>query len=357
MKAFHKIFTCCLLGASVLSLPMQATHDLYADEFQTSEVVFQTNTTYVLSAEIYVNENFVYLKHLTKQVILNIQDATILICKKPLSSKPTILKREYLMQLLKASGISDETFCCLEIPDEIKIYATENSRQESISTNQINNSLEKQITEIDQFQIIELTTAEVKRVLQKYEPQIALVPANNKLTWRVKNAQNYQLKVLPGIIIRANSVSVKMALYNKNMLLDTQSFNFKADVFIKALVAERAIEKGVMLEKNDFCMRTVPYSNYALNAVRDIEELMGKELLKSIKVGDIVEPSNISAPHLVDKGARVTVTIKDVGYSIKTNGIAQEMGRLGEQVPIIMKSTNLKINCTVTGKNEVIVLQ
>lgn len=317
------------------------------------------DASFSLSESVSVTDSLVRLKHLTTHQFSNSAYAELLICKKPIKDRPVTLTKSYLENLFKTNGIDEKTMYLMEIPKEIVISCGEVAFDKKNKVFAAKASLKKDtektetIIEIDSSEILLVVSSYIDSQLRKNDPQISIYQPTSNSNWKVAVPEDYDLKVLPGAVIRANNVSIKLGVYHKGDLVEAKLFNFKADIFVKSLAAENNFEKGKVIKKGDFTLKLVPYSLDAMCAVRDEKSLIGYELQKSIRVGETVEASELNTPVLINRGAVVNIVIKEKGFSIRAVGVAQETGRIGDQIQVSMKSMNTKLNCTVTGENTV----
>lgn len=317
------------------------------------------DASFSLSEAVSVTDSFVRLKHLTSHQFSNANYGEFLICRKPLKDRPVTLTKSYLENLFKTSGIDEKTLYLMEIPKEITVTCGEvafdkKNRVFASKASLIKESAKSEVlVEIDSSEILLVVSSYIDSQLRKNDPQISIYHPTSNSNWKVAVPEDYDLKVLPGAVIRANNVTAKIGVYHKGALVDAKLFNFKADIFVKAFAAENNFEKGKVLNKGDFSLKLVPYSLNAMSAVRDEKSLVGFELQKSIRAGETVEASELNTPILINRGAVVNIVIKEKGYSIRAVGVAQEMGRIGDQIQVTMKNINSKLNCTVTGENTV----
>lgn len=331
---------------------------------QGSEKLFkEEDGDFSLLAEVSTVESFVRLKHLTERVFTNSAYKEMLICKRPLKDKPITLTKEYLTKLFKSNGMDDKTLFLMDIPAEVKISYGEMSSDaaETKLTSIVNgkqvSAKKESLTEIDSSEILLRVSNVIDHQLRKYDPQISIYQSQGSSNWKVKVPEDYDLKILPGMIIKANSVMVKVGVYHKNVMVDAKMFNFKADIYIKTFAADVNLDKGKIINKDDFSMQLVPYSIDALNYIREEKSLIGFETQKSIKAGEGLESKDVNTPLLISRGASVNIVVKNNGFSIRAVGIAQESGRLGDQISVLIRSTDSKIKCNVIGENTVDIIQ
>lgn len=352
----YKFVYAILIALLMLGLLVSA----FGEDEKFSENKFKAeDANFSLSESVSVTDNLVRLKHLTTHQFSNSTYAEMLICRKPPIDRPVTLTKSYLEKLFKSNGMDEKILYLMEIPKEITVacgaVAFDKKNKVFASKASLTKESEKAgtIIEIDSSEILLVVSSCVEGQLRKNDPQISIYHPTSNSNWQVAVPEDYDLKVLPGVIIRSNNVTAKIGVYHKGALIDAKLFNFKADIFVKSFAAENNFEKGKVIKKGDFTLKLVPYSLDAMCAVRDEKSLIGFELQKSIRVGETVEASELNTPILINRGAAVNIVIKEKGYSIRAVGVAQETGRIGDQIQVSMKSTNTKLNCTVTGENTV----
>lgn len=327
------------------------------------QVFTEEDSSFSLLADVKVADNFVRLKHLTDKEISNMGYRELLICKRPLKDKPLTLTKSYLKALFKTNGMDEKTMYLMDIPEEVKISYMSPSNVSApnlpIASTNSNSEVVKSepLTEIDISEILLRVSNAIDTQLRKSDPQVSIYMPQSRSYWKLKVPEDYDLKILPGLMIKSNSVTAKIGVYYKEALVDAKVFNFKADIYIKSLAANGNFDKGHEVKKGDFTMQLVPYSIDANNYISDEKSLVGLVLKKNIKVGDGLEDSDVESPVIVQRGASVNIIVKDEGYSIRANGIAQEAGRIGDQVVVLMKNNDVKIKCTVTGENAVSIIK
>ena len=337
-----------------------------ANDEQVKDVLFkEEDASFTLLSEVKTSENFVRLKDLTEHVIENAGYREMLICKRPLKDKPLTLTKEYLERLFKTNGMDEKTFFLMDIPPEVRVFCsekiTDNKNKSTPSVRQGPTEIAKvevePFTEIDSSEILLRLSNYIEQQLKKNDPQISLYQPHSNSNWKVKVPEDYDLKIMPGIIIKSNSVIAKIGVYNNNVLVDIKSFTFRADIFIKALVADTNLDKGQVINKGSFSLQLVPYSIDAMNYIRDEKALLGLEVQRNIKAGEGLEGKDLNTPILIKRGASVNIVVKEEGFSIRTVGVALAGGRIGDQIQVSMKNTEGKLNCTITGDNTVDIIR
>lgn len=83
------------------------------------------------------------------------------------------------------------------------------------------------------------------------------------------------------------------------------------------------------------------------------EQAVGLETSRRLRAGQVVNPSNLSAPPLIEKGNEVIVIASKNGFSASTKGVALEDGAKGQQIDVENPSSGKVIRAVVTGLNQV----
>ncbi|HHF2888102.1 TPA: flagellar basal body P-ring formation chaperone FlgA [Vibrio diabolicus] len=82
-------------------------------------------------------------------------------------------------------------------------------------------------------------------------------------------------------------------------------------------------------------------------------QAIGLETSRRLRAGQVVNPSNLSAPPLIEKGNEVIVIASKNGFSASTKGVALEDGAKGQQIEVENLSSGKVIRAVVTGLNQV----
>jgi flagella basal body P-ring formation protein FlgA len=102
---------------------------------------------------------------------------------------------------------------------------------------------------------------------------------------------------------------------------------------------ERVKQSSIRLEKRDISKLDAPYTELA--------ELIGKETLKTINAGTVLEHDFIGLPSIVHKGEMVTIVARRGTMRLTTKGLSRENGRKGEMIRVKNISSNKMVYCRV----------
>ncbi|UUM32285.1 flagellar basal body P-ring formation chaperone FlgA [Vibrio japonicus] len=104
-------------------------------------------------------------------------------------------------------------------------------------------------------------------------------------------------------------------------------------------VANLKLESRTLTRQEDF------YTN--------LTDATGLETTRRIRAGQIVNPNNLSAPPLIEKGNEVVIVASKAGFTATTKGVALEDGKKNQQIDVRNSASDKVIKAVVTGRNRV----
>ncbi|MDN4503177.1 flagellar basal body P-ring formation chaperone FlgA [Alteromonadaceae bacterium BrNp21-10] len=144
------------------------------------------------------------------------------------------------------------------------------------------------------------------------------------------------------VTVKASCESSDWFLYFVVRVEETQSVVVSVNALSPgALISDEDI-KVVNLDKN-----LLRYSTYS-----DSSDVVGAKVKRRLQSGQPLKPSQIC---YVCKGDAITIIAKSSGLNIKTAGIAQQDGNIGDQIRVQNGSSKRSINATIESANEVVV--
>lgn len=150
------------------------------------------------------------------------------------------------------------------------------------------------------------------------------------------NPTNIERVELQGTLLQYSNFVVA---YKNSSQTHTQEIQLKVDVKQKLPVANHRLISGEILEASDFDWRWVPIVVGREHPVKDIENLAGKTLRKTLLAGEPVFSSAISSPFLVTAGENVEMIYEEHGIKIVMGCEARQNGSKGEDIKIYCKET------------------
>ncbi len=126
----------------------------------------------------------------------------------------------------------------------------------------------------------------------------------------------------------------------------------KAELNLEVVVANALIQRDEELTPNALRLerRTLSRSQEFFSS---ITQATGKQASRRIRSGQLINPSSLSAPHLVEKGNQVVIIASKGGFTAKTKGVAREDGVKGQQIDIQNSTSGKNIKAVVIGLNKV----
>lgn len=113
-------------------------------------------------------------------------------------------------------------------------------------------------------------------------------------------------------------------------------------------VSRGSIIRADQVEYRDFRSERVP-----AGAVRDINDVIGKEVMRPANPNEPLMFRDLSNPILVRRGSLVLIRLVTANMSLTARGKAMENGSLGDVIRVVNQSSNKNIQVEVVGENEV----
>ena len=107
----------------------------------------------------------------------------------------------------------------------------------------------------------------------------------------------------------------------------------RADVSLPEMVvvAARSLRRGEIVGEGDVALAHASGSNSALTR---IEDATGRELTRSVSIGQPIDEKSVRSPVLVRRGEVVTVMAYAAGVRVRTTAVARDEGSLGDLVAV-----------------------
>jgi flagella basal body P-ring formation protein FlgA len=121
-------------------------------------------------------------------------------------------------------------------------------------------------------------------------------------------------------------------------------------------VAVRPLERGALLRATDLELRPAAIQKDSGVAPLKIEDLVGKELLRSLPAGQPVFKDLVQAPRLVRRNDKVRIKAVAAGVVVSTDGKALDDGGQGDNVLVEDGATKEKLMTRVAGYRVVEIL-
>ncbi|RMG41550.1 MAG: flagella basal body P-ring formation protein FlgA [Candidatus Dadabacteria bacterium] len=119
------------------------------------------------------------------------------------------------------------------------------------------------------------------------------------------------------------------------------------DQWQKVPVANRPINRGAVISKDDVMMARMNVNLIPRDAARDPESIIGLETSKEISYGEVFRKNKLSIPPVIETGAPVTLTYKSRFFQATATGTAIEDGIVGQEIRVRNNSSRKVVRGTV----------
>lgn len=96
---------------------------------------------------------------------------------------------------------------------------------------------------------------------------------------------------------------------------------------------------GALLTEADFEMVTVPLAAADAGSYADLEQLVGKQLLRQSRAGIMLKPSDVGEPTVIGRNDLVTVVLRAGAMTLTIRGTALGTAAAGEPIDVLNVST------------------
>jgi flagella basal body P-ring formation protein FlgA len=122
----------------------------------------------------------------------------------------------------------------------------------------------------------------------------------------------------------------------------------KLEAIADVATAATTLHRGDLITEDKVTMERQTVNNLD-NPVLNKEQLIGKQVDRTLKTGRAIEQRHIVSPPIVKDGEMLKVFARKGALQISTSGIAKANGRLGETIQVKNISSNKLIYCRVDG--------
>lgn len=115
----------------------------------------------------------------------------------------------------------------------------------------------------------------------------------------------------------------------------------QVDVIGNYVVAAMDIDRGTLVTSNMLSERGGNLGDLSAQALTNEEDIVGKIAQRPIRSGSAFLAHYLQAPHLVERGQRVTVIAEGSAFRVSREGEALEDGALGERIRVRFESREI----------------
>ncbi|WP_233499737.1 flagellar basal body P-ring formation chaperone FlgA [Glaciecola sp. KUL10] len=156
----------------------------------------------------------------------------------------------------------------------------------------------------------------------------------------------FQFEASPASL-RQSNVSVKITCPSSTWYLFT---NVQVKQTKPVLVAADMMSPGTLLTKENTELVDTEVNKLRSSAFSYIEDLEGARLKRRIRPGQIISRNMLC---FVCKGDRITISANTAGLALKTSGIAQQDGNVGDTIRVKNIGSKKLLSAVVASTSEV----
>lgn len=127
----------------------------------------------------------------------------------------------------------------------------------------------------------------------------------------------------------------------------------KVQLYQEVVVAARPIKRNETIGESDVQAQRINVGDapnrYALNA----DQVVGKRLLRDTGLYQPILPGELDTPHVLKKGAAVTIVYEQPGLKISARGQAREDGKAGNTIRVLNTQTSKTVVCEIVDGSTV----
>lgn len=122
---------------------------------------------------------------------------------------------------------------------------------------------------------------------------------------------------------------------------------------IEVSVPVDRITSGHILRESDLETVRLPAARVSRTALVHAVDMIGQEATRTLSAGQPIANASLRAPQLVQRDARVTITLETKNMQLTAIGRAMQSGAEGEVVRVQNLQSRITIDAVVTGENRV----
>lgn len=144
-------------------------------------------------------------------------------------------------------------------------------------------------------------------------------------------------------------ISVRVSCRNNEWYLFTSGQVMRTKEIV---VTQGAISPGTVLTSSNLSLAKVDVRRLRHTAFTELEALIGARIKRRVTDGQAIQSNMLC---FVCKGDRITITAEVAGMEVKTAGIAQQDGVVGDNIKVINASSQKAVIARVASPEEVVI--
>jgi flagella basal body P-ring formation protein FlgA len=124
---------------------------------------------------------------------------------------------------------------------------------------------------------------------------------------------------------------------------DGKVFSGRLSCFAKIPVFKIRLEKSTIIKDSDLDMKDIPVQAIKTFHIRDISQIIGNVTTKQCNENQMISKWDIGKHRIIKKGDLVTIEAGGNGLEVRTQGIAEDEGSIGDTIRIKHDMSTKKI--------------
>jgi flagella basal body P-ring formation protein FlgA len=108
-------------------------------------------------------------------------------------------------------------------------------------------------------------------------------------------------------------------------------------------VAARELPRRAVVAAGDVRIERRAADRTPAGAVRELDQAIGKELVRSLAPGEALTASALATPRAIRRGAVVNLLLDGPGFRLSARGIASEDGAVGDTIRVVNQSSRREL--------------
>lgn len=131
-------------------------------------------------------------------------------------------------------------------------------------------------------------------------------------------------------------------------VVSNQSLRVDLEAMAEVVVARESMRRGKLLGANDIEIIYMDISKLD-EPIFAAEKVVGKQLKRSVRLGDPLEKQEVEFPPVIKRGEKVVINASGLGLQLSAAGEARQDGRAGEMIRVVNSSSHKVVMCKVVA--------
>jgi flagella basal body P-ring formation protein FlgA len=155
---------------------------------------------------------------------------------------------------------------------------------------------------------------------------------------------------------RLGKLTFRVRLYDQDRLDSDGRVTATVHAEQNVVVAVRSLQQGRPVSDADVRLEKRWIDSSYTRPANQLDRVVGKHLIRGKRVGDILQVTDVRAPILIKRGARVVLRYFNGPLIIQSSVRATENGEKGQYIVVENEESKRKVTARVTGPQEVTIV-